>query len=312
MTRRLPALFVLPAMSVILALGSCAGGPRPGTGEGRGEFDALAPGGQVYFYADISRVRPVLELVSLKGVSGKQVAEILDRTVSAVGAFYPPGSPRRFLFESRGGYPVGRGKFSLAFSSAWKKTRSPAGKSYYYSPGYGFSLVLERNRALLSDQDPYAGAGGVTPPGRLAELREGAALAGWMENPGVPVNGFLAGLGIPLQVPADRLLFAVYEEETENVAVENRRYAASVLVETPSATQARALAALVSMARMVISGARPSDAGGLMAVAIALFANPPDLEEHELIIRTGPLDAGEIALLFSRFSVYSDQNNNLE
>jgi hypothetical protein len=60
------------------------------------------------------------------------------------------------------------------------------------------------------------------------------------------------------------------------------------------------------MARMVMGGAEPSDAGGNMAIAIALFANPPVLEGQDLIVHTGELGEEEIALLFSRFSLYSE------
>jgi hypothetical protein len=176
--------FLCLLFPAVLFLGSCASSPRSGIEERRGEFDALAPGGQVYFYVDVSRTRPILDLVSLRGISGKEAAEILGRTSSAVGAFYPPGSSRRFLMESRGNYPRGRGRFSLSLSSAWKQVRSPSGKRYYHSAGYGFSVGLERDWALLSDQDPYAEAGGVTAPEKLAELREDAILAGWMENAG--------------------------------------------------------------------------------------------------------------------------------
>jgi hypothetical protein len=295
--------------SIALFLGSCASRPRPAVEEGRGEFDALAPGAQVYFYVDVSRSRSILDMVTLNGISGKNASNILGRTSSAVGAVYPPGGDRRFLLESQGNYPRGRGRLSMAFSSAWKKTRSPLGKSYYHSQNYGLSVVLERNQALLSDQDPYAGEGGVRPPKKLDELRKDAILAGWMETPGPPVNRFLSGLGIPIPVPADRLQFGVYEAEIPQGSPPReggRRYTAVVRVETPSESQARALGALVSMARMVMGGARPADGGGLMTLAIALFANPPVLDGKDLIVRTGELGEAEIALLFSRFSVYSD------
>jgi hypothetical protein len=288
-----------------LFLGSCASGPRSGIEEGRGEFDALAPGGQVYFYVDVSRSQPSLDVVSLGGISGKEAGEILGRTSSAVGAFYPPGSPRRFLMEGRGDYPRGSGRFSMAFSKAWKRVRSPSGKNYFHSAGYSLSVVLEKDWALLSDQDPYAEAGGIIPPEKLGELREDALLAGWMENAEIPVNRFLAGLNIPIQVPTDRVLFGVYEAEQEAPAqASERRYTAVIRVETPSASHAKALAALVSMARMVM-GANPPDAEGLMTLTVALFANPPVSDEQDLIVRTGALSVEDIALLFDRFSVYS-------
>jgi hypothetical protein len=276
-------------------------------GTEKGDFDALAPGGQAYFYADVPRSKPILKLITLNGFTVEQAADVLDRTNSAAGAFYPPGSPRRFLLESRGSYPQGRGRFSLSLSSAWKRIRSPSGKSYYHSPDYGFSLVLEKDRLLLSDQDPYA-EGGVMPPERLGELRREAVLAGWMENAGEPVNKFLSGLDIPIQVPTERVLFGIYEAEKEDLPVRKpgRFYTAVIRIETPSANQARALSVLVSMARMVMSGYHLPNGDSLMAVVTALFANPPDQDGQDLIIRTGPLEAGEIALLFGRFSVYSE------
>jgi hypothetical protein len=38
-----------------------------------------------------------------------------------------------------------------------------------------------------------------------------------------------------------------------------------------------------------------------------LLANPPSQDGSDLVIRTGPMDAGGIALLFNRFAVYSHQ-----
>jgi hypothetical protein len=65
------------------------------------------------------------------------------------------------------------------------------------------------------------------------------------------------------------------------------------------------------MVRVFTANAQSAEAsppGGMAALLPILFANPPVQNGAFLNIRTAPMDAGEIALLFNLFSVYSTQN----
>jgi hypothetical protein len=307
-------LFFL-TLILTISLVSCASSPRrvePHEPE-QDDFSLLPSGGLLYFAVDVPRARPLLDLISLGNLSGKDVPEALDRTGSAVVAVYPEGESRRFLAALRGSYPRFRTGLSLAFSSAWKRARSETGDRYWRSSSYGVSIALTADRALVSDGDPFfpppeAGNPAVIPQGGppggpqgrpqgLAELRRDALLAGWLEEAGTPVNQFFARLEIPLQIPAERVLFGVYAVP--------QGYEGTLHIETPSVNQAKAVASIISLARLFMAPAPGAE--GPLALASALFAKPPVQEGSTLIIHTGVMDAREIALLFDMFLVYSKE-----
>ncbi|MDR1412055.1 MAG: hypothetical protein LBI91_07605, partial [Spirochaetaceae bacterium] len=254
-------------------LASCATKPpvaEPGAG---GEFAALDGGGMAYFTVDIPAARPILDLAQFEGIQGGQAAEILDMTDTAAGAVYaaangedaPAGLPRqgeaapaerRYLIAARGRYPAGRIGFAFTFSPEWKKFKSPAGKRYWYSAREDLALVLDARSALVSNTDPYPRSVAVEIPGAFREFRENAALAGWLHSPSVPLNRFIARFNIPIQIPADLLVFAVYPARgLTETGEEKRLYTARVRLETQSPSQARALASMFSLARLFAAGA---------------------------------------------------------
>jgi hypothetical protein len=267
----------------------------------------LDGGGMAYFAVDVPAARPILELAEFEGTSGKQMADILGMTDTAVGAVYAPpakepayaGEARRFLLAAWGKYPSGRAGFAFSVSSGWKQLKSQTGKRYWYSQKEELAVVLEARSALVSNADPYPRSGDVIIPGSFRQFREGAVLAGWLNSPSVPLNRFIAQLNIPIQISAELLVFAVYPATGERIEgeEEKRLYSAAVRLETQSSSQAKGLAAMFSMLRLF--------AGGLPPAVAALLANPPAVDEAALILKTGTLEPEAIALLFNMFSVYS-------
>jgi hypothetical protein len=264
-----------------------------------------------YFAVDVPGARPILDLAQFEGTGGKQAAEILDMTDTAVAAVYAAEngggasagtkeaeapSARRYLIAARGKYPAGRAGFAFTFSSAWKKLKSPAGGRYWYSRREAVAIALEARSALVSNADPYPRSAAVEVPGSFPQFRDNAVLAGWFHSPSVPLNRFMAQLNIPIQIPADMLIFAVYPAEGEE---EKRLYTARVRLETQSPSQAKALASMFSLVRLFAAGA------DLPPAIAALLANPPEADGAALIFSTGALEPEAIALLFSMFSVYS-------
>jgi hypothetical protein len=294
--------YILPPILIggILFLVSCATAPKTAPVDG-GDFSALAPGGTAYFSIDVPRARPLLELISLGEFNGKDAADFLDKTDSVTAAVYPPESGRSFLLAARGRYPSGRLRFSFALSSAWKKRPSAAGASYWRSDRNGLSVSLNSRRALLSDGDPLITPPGVEPPSAFAAFRRDALLAGWTDAGDASINQFLAMLEIPMQIPADRIFFSIYD------APEGEDYEAFLRIETPSVSQARALAAIFSLTRIFMAGVTPEDEEDPLILAAALFTYTPTQEDAALLIRTGSLKPQGIALLFSMLSLYSNE-----
>jgi hypothetical protein len=307
-------------LAFTLLLSSCATSPgviAPVSGPA-GEFALLDGGGQAYFLADVPAARPILDRAEFGGVSGSQARDLLDLTrVAAIGVYAAsipaPGSAllpaeRRFHIAAWGAYPSSRAGFGMAFSPHWKKVKSPAGQKYWQSQREGLALYLNSRFALLSNIDPFTRSPEpVSPPDSLASLRPGAALAGWVRDPAIPLNSFMDRLGIPIQIPAEQLVFAVYPVP-EPASVEppaEARFTAALRLETPSAAQARGLASMFNTVRNFASRAAET-AEGLTALALVLLAAPPEPDGNALILRTGPLTASQIAALFNVRALLSE------
>jgi hypothetical protein len=295
-------VFVLAAY-LVSALAACASIPRTLT-EAKAvgdDFAFLDPGGLVYLTLDVPQSRPVLDLVSVGGIRGSQAAQALDMTATAAAAVYLSKEGRGFLLAARGRYPGSRLRFSLGLSPAWKKTRSETGGRYWRSGRDGLSVYVEPDYALISDGDPFPHTGGVRTPEGFAGFREGAALAGWVPDAEAPINRFLSGMQISLSVPADLLIFGVYPDAAPGAV---GRFFARFRLELPSASHVSALASMISLVRSFIVNSDMAGEYGFSLVPL-LFANPPVREDSSLILTTGSMDAGEIALLFNMFPVYS-------
>jgi hypothetical protein len=289
---------------------SCATSPKfPDPFEDETAFLPLEPGASVYMLIDVPGCRPVLDRIAMAGMDKKQSDELLNRTRSAVAAFYPEGSEQRFQATAWGKYPGFRGSLALAAGKDWKKNRSKIGGAYYHSARDGLSVALTGSRAFVSGagpgnhRDPFTEAPGTEIPEGFAEFRRGAVLAFWLDDPAPPVNRFFDALEIPLQLPAERLLVSVFPAgpgEDDKAAADT--YEALIQIQAPSASQARALLTLFNMARVFAPAI--GEAGGASALASILFANPPVQDGRNLNLRTATMDAERIALLFSLFPVY--------
>jgi hypothetical protein len=284
---------------------SCASVPGVKDQVPENDFVFLPPGASVYLYVDVARARPILDLLSVGELQGDDIPEILDRTDSAVAALYPEGAGRRFFVVGRGNYPRFRSGLSFAFSSLWKKRRSPAGGSYWYSAGYKMGVSIGAGRAFLSDQDPLVVFPETQSPGGFEALSRGAALAGWLPGGAVPINAFFAAQDIPLQIPAEQLLFGIHPSPGEDGGSdkgEGGTYEVTIRLETPSVSQAQGLMTIISMMRIFMAGAfEPDDP---LKIIAGLFTGQSSRDGPNLLLRSGPLNAGEIALLFRIFSLY--------
>jgi hypothetical protein len=277
-----------------------------------GEFAALAPGGQVYFHADVKRVRPILSHVVLKNINMKQTLGLLDKVDFLSGAVYPkepPGSRTMLLhaWRRRGNIPGGG---FLAMSSQWKKTPSLSGAPYWHSAAYGLSVSIQKKEAFVSDGDPFIDGSPVEAPESLDKIRSGphrtsglnAPVLGWLENAGTPVNNFLSRMGIPVRIPTERILFAIDEAP-------GLMYEIALRVETRNANQAKALVSILALVLRQTEGllenAPPGTDGELLKIFIPLLANPPAPDGSDVRIRSSPMTPEAIALLLNRITVYS-------
>lgn len=296
-------------LSILFA--SCASAPetvfhREDSGQ---EFSLLPAGARFYIWADVVKGRPLINVLSFEGMSGKDAVQILERTGSAAAAIFQAKQfqDRRFFLAATGNFPRFMANFSLAFSKGWKKQKSVTGGSYWRSQKDDIALALGSKLALVSNTDPLLDFTPEIPPAGFIKFHRDMALAGWMPNPSEPINNFFVSLGIPLQIPAEDFLFGAARAMPELWELVFR-------IRTPSATHARSLLSLFSLARLLtLRGAVPREEHGERDLSIApqdvaalFFANAPEQEDDVLKLRMGPLDEGGVALLFQMFSLYSN------
>jgi hypothetical protein len=302
-----------------IMLVSCATAPRasiPAEGEGR-ELYFLPGGGKVYFWADTVKGRPLLDVLSFEGMSGKDAGRVLDSTDRAAGVLFEEGEGRRFFLAATGNYPSVRAGLSLSFSKGWKKLKSVTGKRYWFSGGDKIALALGSDLVYVSDADPWdissANLSGDEIPPAFMGFLPGLVLAGWMPDPSESINRIIGSLGIPIELPAEDLFFgaALKPQPVAGASADDNEIWELVFkIKVSSASHARSLLSLISLARMFMqrgavqqtrTGAiSPQEAAGL------LLANAPAQDNEYLSFRTAPLSGSRIALLFEMFSVYSN------
>ena len=301
-TARCGLLFV-----IVLLFASCASAPQyPDPLTDETGFIPFETGALAYVFVDVPAARPILEHAAIREMGEQEARQMLDRSRSAAAALYVPGSGRRFALAAWGKYPAKRVNVALGASRGWKKIRSPDGEWYWRSEDRGLSIAMTTRQAFAlaakSPGDPKGPARGTEIPAGFNEFRRGAALSCWLESPGSLINQKLLEMGIPLEIPAERVFVSVVPLAEEQAAKpDETRYEALLQIQLVSAAQARALAALFSFTRNFL----PADAsGGSAAIAAILFANSPTQDGANLNIKTAALTGREIALLFNVFSVH--------
>jgi hypothetical protein len=264
----------------------------------------LDAGAALYILADVKKVRPIIDLLPFEELNDSQTKQMLERTDFLAAALFPQESGRRFQLAAWGNYPSFQAGLAFTFSRQWQKMRSGTGQNYWYSGANGLSISMDSKQAFVaasSNDTPYypvTPAPGVEPPEGFSEFRKNAEgisspLACWMEDPAPLINRMLAGAGIPIQIPARKLLINLFP------AAEGQ-YEAIMKIQFESAIQARGIAAILSLAGNFVSG----ESGQNSILASIFFANPPVQNDRSLDIKTAVLSENDISGLFQMFLLY--------
>jgi hypothetical protein len=274
----------------------------------------LDSGALAYIFADTKKSQSILEYINFNGMNNdKQFQQMLDSTQFAVAAMYPPQSPRRYQLVSWGDYPSSRAKMALGASKGWKKIRSAAsGNMYWYSeqqrlsiamsPVQAFMLALRDNgSADASDisTDPFSAAPGVTVPKGFGAFSKDAVFSCWFDNPGPLINQKIQTMGIPFEIPAERIFISLFPLDEEQQ--KEQRYEAHLKIQVSSELQVRGLATVFNIARSFLS--LQADSDDIAVFASILFSKAPVLDGKSLNITTPALSGRELALLFRVFSL---------
>ncbi|MDR0878121.1 MAG: hypothetical protein LBN21_08720 [Treponema sp.] len=281
--------------------------------EGGGtEYIPLDSGAPVYVFADVENSRLVLENVLRQWIKGNQRDQILDRTGWAIAAIYP--EKRYIQAVAWGKYPAIQAGFAFTFDKNWKKKKSPSKHSYWYSERDGLSVSLNASQAYIaaamqhnadSSTDPFYTPPGTELPEGFFEFTRGAILTILLNEPAVPVNRLLKSMDMPIDIPAEKIFVSLFPLPAGVEAAEdNNLYEVLFRIQTPTASQARALVTIISFAKPYIMIAAPGGKVDFRTLAALLFANTPVQDGKNLTLRITSISEKEIALLLSLFSVY--------
>ncbi|MCL2007743.1 MAG: hypothetical protein FWG77_06610 [Treponema sp.] len=294
-------------MVILIAFASCASAPRvsiPAPGE---ESLLLPTGGNVYIVADAITGRPLLDLLSPVDLNHPDIASMIDRTDTMAAALYPASSDRNFFLAALGTFPGTSANFSFLFSRGWRRQSSAGSGSYWFSREENIAISLSSNLIRVSNTDPIANFQTERPPPGLAEFGRGMPLIGWMPSPADFLNGFFTFLGIPIQIPAEEFFFSASQPWPD----EDEYWELLFRIKTPSELHARSILALFTVARLaVFQGMVPSEdfISGISInpreFASLLLANLPERDVDILLLRTNPMTARQMALLFNMFTLY--------
>jgi hypothetical protein len=256
----------------------------------------LESGASIYLYADAKKARPVIEMIPIAELKNKQALQMLDKTVFLTAALFPQESGRRFQLAAWGNYPNSFANMALGTNKNWKKHNSEAG-AYWHSSEDKLSIAFSSKQAFTASwqsntpSSPVTFSSGIELPEGFNEFRKGAPLSCWFEEPGSALDRVLDNKENPFKIPARRMFLNLIPEGEEN---ESKLFNAVIRMQFSSATQARGIAALFTIARNFTFTSNSALAG-------VFFANPPELNGTYMDIKTGNLSEKEISLLFNLF-----------
>jgi len=269
----------------------------------------MAEGADLYISAEVASVRPILDSLALGGMTGAELKDFLDMSNVLTAAVFPSAGGRHFYAAASGNFPSGRGGLFFSASKDWETKLSASGMPYWYSDRSRLSISLSSKDAYLSDTDPFVPPPGAQVPEALPALQKGAVLSGWMNDPAPALKRIVSAFGVPIEIPANRIVFAVYPAETDtaskksNKADEAAQYSAVLRFETPSAAQANALVRIFTLARIGLAFADFSQNKDMEMLVKAFFSENPKADGSALILATGVMKGSDLALLFNMMSV---------
>jgi hypothetical protein len=261
----------------------------------------LPPGAIAYGFADVPQMKTVIEDISPGLLHDKNAARFVDKSDYAVVGVYQdisdgaqPGSQSYFLI-TRGTYPAYSYNFALGFSSNWKKV-SIDGKKWWRQGTV--ALLIEKNEARIQigqigrtpDQtmNPASGGelGAFFADARREAEKDKTPLAFAYYVPSSETASLIRRVGIPFDISLQNITLTSFADPRAETS-----YQSTLSLTARSPSEAKALAAILSLARVTI-GRRGQPNAANAFITELLFANPPAFDGSTVIISgTFPLDA---------------------
>jgi len=297
-------LRVTPWFLLLLLSLSCQSAPKVPDLVFDGQHVPLEEGGYMYVIAEKDAL-PIMSQLMIKDMDSAQLQQMVDRTQFVTAAMYvTPNTHSRLA--AWGDYPASRARMAFKSGKEWKRHISTvSGGEYWHSPLRGISVAVSNGMALVATTpviavdnppDPFPVAPGTALPEGFNAFREGAILACWLNNPGSTINKKLGEMGIPIELPAERIFLSLHHHP------ESQDYNVRLQLQLANPSQARALAMMFALARNFLAPQPDAHNPAALLPAI-LFAHPPEQDGGNLNITTAPLTTQEIALLLTMFAL---------
>jgi hypothetical protein len=240
-----------------------SGGQRTGGGRlaAAGGF-GLPAGGELYVYADVAPLRPLLVVLLARAhLTHGSVRRILEKTARAGVVLFPAGEGESFIVCLRGsGYPALGAALSFALSRDWKREKSGGGQ-FWRSARAGFGVRISPAEIRLTapqkaaqNPSPPASAA-LSPPPRFWAWAGEAAAAGWSPDAAL-LNKFLKQRRIAIQFPAKFLFFALLPEPA--AAGGERRWFLRLSIEAENAARAQSILSLLAIVKNALDEGEPN------------------------------------------------------
>jgi len=283
----------------------------------------LEKGAAAYALVDVPNARPILEGINFIPANDRNVKLMLDRTKSAALAVFSPSSAedRRYQLVSWGSYPASGSSIAFGTSKDWTKQRSASlNMIYWHSEKSQMSVAVSPSQAYVLvamtkiPHDPIPSPEGIKIPGGFGEFARDSVFSCWLSDPGPVLNQRLKGMGVPLEIPAEQLFISMFPSG-DQASAKQPAYEAQIKITLPGEAQAKTVVSLLSLARAFMppplppSPAESADSQDILAqksaamMAYILYANPIIQEGAGLLLKSPPLSARDISLLFSIFSL---------
>ncbi len=272
----------------------------------------LDSGAFAYIFTDVNKARPLLDILPVGELKTWQALLVLESTDTAAAALFQRESSqetsgRRFQISGWGKYPSFRAGLALFFSRNWKRQRSPEG-SYWASAADKLSISLDSKQVFAvswhdNPGNPRPAAQGVKMPEGFSGFMRGSPLSCWLEEPSGLLTQILNDQGIPIRLPAERLFVNIFPSVPISANTAEPKYESVIRLQFENVSQARAIAAVLTMANYFSPQGGSSQRVGPVLGSI-FFGNPPVQNGRNLDIRSAPLSEKEISLLLEMFLLY--------
>jgi hypothetical protein len=297
----------IAALAVMVV--SCASTQKPVRDfmEKRSGFDFLPPNALVYFDVDIPRSRPLVDEIFTKlKIKGNSIDLFLDKSETLFAAYYPQDKERKFLGITRGkNYPVSAANLGFSGNKAWEKNISAVGIDYWHSNKPKMSLALFPSQAFLSDGDPFYAGSGAHLPDNFEKAKKDAAVVLWMPS-AVPLRNMLAMLDVPVNIPVNDMFVSIINQKETKETKETKKellYQIVIRLDSNSASQAKALASILRIARTQIKNLQITDPN-IIALVNLILANAPETDDRAVILRSPLVEQSVLTGLASSFLIY--------